>query len=132
MRKAILCLLLFAITGRPFSQQNVPAPIFLPDRYLEKSRAQKVGAFVLLGASAGLFVKGFATEIEEGGGEGFYAASGASLVGSVVLFVASARNKHKGRAISFTPVLKAERAFRSTPAGIKAHPCPSAGLRVQL
>lgn len=99
MRKIFVCLLLIFIISGSFGQQtNSHQPLTRED-YLEKSKKQKTGAWILLGG--GVVMSGIAFFAITGTMESSFDplppfAGGALLcIGSVPLFIAAGKNKRK-------------------------------------
>ena len=103
MRKLFICAMSLFIATSSFCQQTNVTPSLTKMDYLRKSKRQKTAAWVLLGG-------GFALAV----GAGILDASsdwsksetpylvaiftgGASMLGSIPLFIASGRNKRKAR-----------------------------------
>ena len=113
MKKNILYFLLLVLPVASFCQQTNDTVPFVKTDYLLKSKNQKTAAWVLLGGGTALIGIGFligdsknATFDDAGtgvvlGGIGFLSA-----VGSIPLFIASAKNKRK--AMKATTSLKME------------------------
>ena len=107
MKKLVCLCLVLIISIIIFSQQN---PIFVPgttkEDYLRKSKNQKTAAWVLLGTGT-LSVLVASIEVNPDYGEStnrpFLAIGGLVVIGaSVPNFIASARNRKKAAAISFS------------------------------
>jgi hypothetical protein len=98
MKKAILILVLICNVSNLFSQKIQKDKAF----YLNRSESQKVVAFGLLIAGGACVVRGYFTgdQKEEGLNEGlarsaFRTVGVLAIIGSIPLFVASAKNKKK-------------------------------------
>jgi hypothetical protein len=105
MKKIIVFALLLTVSASSFSQQTNPSTVITKQDYLKKSKTQKVAAWALLGGGVALGVGGviWATSnifSTSSGPDILFAAGGASLLGSIPLFIASSRNKHKANAAS--------------------------------
>ena len=107
MKKLVSLSLLLIISIITFCQQD---PIFVPGTtkqdYLKKSKNQKTAAWVLLGTGS-LSVLVASIEVNPDYGEStnrpFLAIGGLVAIGaSIPNFIASARNKRKAAAISFS------------------------------
>jgi len=100
MKKTIICAMLLVLATVSFSQQTNPKQPLRHDDYLIKSKSQKIIAFVLLGAGVttlAIISKGN-TSFDVAG---TLAVAGIlSTLGSIPLFLASARNKRKAQAAS--------------------------------
>ena len=98
MKKTIICAMLLVLATVSFSQQTNPKQPLTREDYLKKSKSQKITAFVLLGA-------GVTTLAIISQGNTSFAVLGTfapevilSTLGSIPLFIASARNKRKAQA----------------------------------
>lgn len=107
MKKIIVFPLLLLLSAASFSQQKSPSPTLTKQDYLKKSKNQKTAAWVLLGGGAVLAGAGFL--IGDSKESSFNDAStGAviggigvlSMIGSIPLFIASAKNKKRGMSAS--------------------------------
>lgn len=134
MRKAILLALLHGAAAA-YGQQTEPTPASPKEEYLLKSKSQKAGAWLLIGA--GLIITAVTAEnatsniMEPTSNTGLYIA-GASVCGSAVLFVAAARNKRKAGAAAVAAAFKMEQSSQPAPGGITAQSFPSLAVRVRL
>ncbi len=104
MKKTIICAMLLVLATVSFSQQTNPKQPLTREDYLKKSKSQKITAFVLLGAGVttlAIISQGntsFATSFAV---LGIYAPEVIlSTLGSIPLFIASARNRRKAQAAS--------------------------------
>ncbi len=100
MKKTIICAMLLVLATVSFSQQTNPTQPLTREDYLKKSKSQKITAFVLLGAGVTTLAI-----ISKGNTSfdvlGILAVAGTlSTLGSIPLFLASARNKRKAQAAS--------------------------------
>jgi len=98
--KAIFILLLVTITANTFCQQT--SPVTKSDD-LQKSRHQKTAAWIMLGGGLALAVGGAAVDASNwysSGGDVMLIAGGASMLGSIPLFIASSKNKKRANRIS--------------------------------
>ena len=105
MKKIILFSLLLTMSAASFSQQTTTNTALTKTDYLQKSKHQKTAAWVLLGGGSALIITGV---LISGGGSGdvSFGAAGTGVIlggvgvlsalGSIPLFIASARNKRKG------------------------------------
>lgn len=129
MKKFICCGLLLLQATFLFSQTKSSAPL-TRDEYLMKSKSQRIGGFILLGAGslALISVSGGNTDL---GTLGVIVVAGtASILASIPLLIAAARNKRKAKtaAVSFkmetNPVLQAS--------VISTHYYPALTLKLRL
>jgi len=103
MKKNIILLMLLIISASSFSQQNIPSHSLTKTDYLQKSKNQKTGAWVLLGGGTVLIGTGFLIGDQK---DASFGAAGAGVVlggigflatiGSIPLFIASSKNKRRG------------------------------------
>lgn len=121
MKKTIIFSMLLILSAMSFSQD-----------YLKKSKSQKTAAWLLLGGGIALDVIAAAwagSDFSSSGPDVLFVVGSASIVGSIPLFIAAARNKRKAKAatgfLKFekTPVIQQSGfALRSFPAlGVKMH-----------
>lgn len=112
-------LLLYTVSGS-FAQQLTPAQQTLKQNLLEKSRSQKTTGYIMLGGGAvalgvgiALFADNFSifdgNNTDASGGAILAALGGASMVGSIFAFSASARNKREAEKIGLS--FKLEKGF---------------------
>ena len=106
MKKIISLTLILIITGSALSQQTNPSPTLTNQDYLKKSKGQKTGAFILLGAgllSASLGSVQVNPNIGgNNSGNTAFLVTGLTAIGiSVPLFLASSKNKKKAMSMSF-------------------------------
>lgn len=118
-----------------YGQQTAPTPISPQEEYLRKSRSQKTGAWLLIGA--GLVITAVTAAnatsdiMEPTSNAGLYIA-GAGVCGSAVLFVAAARNKRKAGEAAVATFLQLEPIPRPLPHIMVARSYPSLGITVKL
>ncbi len=107
MKKAILCSMLLAIVYISFSQQTTTSPTLTKQDYLLKSKHQKTAAWILSGAGVlSTSLGSVQTNPDYGGsdnsGSTVLLVSGLTAIGgSIILFVASSKNKKKAMSMSF-------------------------------
>ena len=141
MKKVIFFLLLLSFSLRGFSQR-ITKDLSETKYYLQKSKNQKTAAWLLLSGGAVMGATGYVLFIYEGlKGDGIYGtkaklaltmfyAGGAAIVGSIPLFIASARNK--GISMSATAGLKMENNISQLqPSFVKAS-YPALSLKINL
>ncbi len=127
--------MLLILSATSFSQQTNPSQPVTKADYLQKSKNQKTGAWVLLGGGIALMGTGF---LIGGGNEAsldnaetgvIIAGIGVlSAIGSIPLFIASGRNKRKGMSLSF----KNETAPQILKSSLVYKPVPSLNLKIDL
>ena len=112
------------------------------DQYLQKSKKQKTAAWLLLSGGTVMCASGYYFFIYEGMlGDGVYATKaklalamfytgGAAIVGSIPLFIASARNK--GISMSATAGLKIENNISQLQPSFVKKSYPALSLKINL
>jgi hypothetical protein len=107
MKQIIICAMLMAITSTSFSQQTHSSKFVARADYLQKSKNQKTAAWILLGGGTVLIGTGFLigdrkeSSFDDAATGVVIAGIGAlSMIGSIPLFIASAKNKKRGMAAS--------------------------------
>ena len=93
----ILILLIFSAINSP-SQPKTTASALINTDYLQKSKRQKTAAFIMLGGGMAVLLTGViieATNWDSNVGNVLAAVGALSEVGSIALFIASAKNKKK-------------------------------------
>lgn len=107
MKILIIIVVLSFTVGPTFSQDIDNQTQRTIDEYLQKSKSQKIGGFVLLGVGATSFI------IAAPGNVSFdllpilVIGGGAAVLGSIPLFIASGKNKK--RALKLQPSISMER-----------------------
>jgi hypothetical protein len=141
MKKIVLILLLLSFTFSSYSQR-ITKDLSEATYYLQKSKKQKTAGWLLLSGGTVMCASGYVVFIYEGlQGDGIYGtkaklalamfyAGGAAIVGSIPLFIASARNK--GISMSATTGLKMENNISQLqPSFVKAS-YPALSLKINL
>lgn len=101
MRKFFIGTILLLIATSSFCQQTDFSRSLTPEDYLQKSKKQKTAAWVLLGGGFAVTVGGAILDVSSDWSKPetpylvVIAAGGASMLGSIPLFIASGRNKRK-------------------------------------
>lgn len=131
MKKIILLSMVMALAISSFSQK----PVLTKEEYLKKSKNQKVTARIMLGGGASLILLGnLIGNREESSfdeaGSGFIIAAigGASMLGSIPLFIAAGKNKRKAMELAFIN----EKVPIPRNGSFTKLSCPSVGIRVRL
>jgi len=115
MKKIILFVAMVIVAVSTFSQQTNPSPSLTNEDYMQKSKKQKTAAWGLLGGGAAFVLTGmlipkgdlvhegwFGNSYENDGIKGVFELTGIlSMIGSIPLFTASAKNKKRAMSISF-------------------------------
>jgi hypothetical protein len=133
MQKTI-CIAVMILIGTSVFSQSTPS---VPTDYLQKSKNQKTAAFVLLGGGPILIITGFLIGDSKNSSFGD-AATGAilggvgvlSALGSIPLFIASARNKRKAN--TATAFFKMETVTAIQQHSFVQHSYPAVSLRFTL
>ena len=130
MKKIILFSLLLLLSEATFSQQTTTAVPMTKADYLKKSKTQKVQAFVFLGAGAttlAIISKGN-TSLNSVGA--LLVVGSVLTLGSIPLFIASAKNKRK--AMNASAYFKMEEAQQLQGSSFTTKPVPSLTLKISL
>ena len=137
MKKIILCTVLLAITATSFSQETNPSKPVTRADYLKKSKNQKTAAWILLGGGTVLIGTGFLigdreeSSFDDAGTGVVIAGIGVlSMISSIPLFIASAKNKKRGMAIS--AYLKMEDAAAMRGYSMIHTSLPTIALKIRL
>ena len=147
MKNIILFAMLLIMSAASFSQQTEPSPVLTKQGYLQKSKNQKTAGIVIasgggLLASIGIIVwsGGFSAGLdfsnpdpnagasERSTGNVLVITGGVVVLGSIPLFIASARNKRKGMSLSF----KNETAPQIQNSSFVYKTVPSINLKINL
>lgn len=137
MKKIILFFMLLIMSVATFSQQTVPSQDLTKQDYLQKSKSQKGGAWLLLGSGtavlAGTLISAASSICFSGCTKRKtpvvpISIGSAMIVGSVPLFIASSRNKRKSMSLSF----KNEMAPQLLKGSFVYQTVPSLTLKISL
>ncbi len=133
MKKTICIALLMVITSTVLSQ---PAPSVHTD-YLQKSKHQKTAAFVLLGGGSALVITGLLvgnnqnSSFSDAGAAVLVGGIGVlSAIGSIPLFIASAKNKRKANTATTFFKIETIQAIQSHSFAQRLYPAVS--VRISL
>jgi len=130
MRKlTILCFLLLFGTAS-FSQETKPSTSLTKEELLSKSKSQKTFAFILLGVGVvtiAILAPG-KTDLDAVGPLAI--GSGLCIIGSIPLFIASAKNKRK--AMNASAFIEMQRIPQMKQGGINMQPTPAIGVKISL
>ncbi|MES1214638.1 MAG: hypothetical protein ABUT20_03895 [Bacteroidota bacterium] len=103
MKKVIFCATLCTIAISTFSQQATPSQALTKQDYLQKSKHQKTAAWILLGG--GILIGSIRVEPNPdvvNSTNAVLLTTGLAAIGSsIILFVASSKNKKKAMSLSF-------------------------------
>ena len=101
MKHLVIFFLVLIISQTSFGQDiNQPKPVLTKSDYLHKSKSQKVAGFVLLGVGVGAVAAVSSGDATFNATEVAVIAAGACVATSIVLFIASGRNKRKAAAMA--------------------------------
>ena len=98
MKSITICVLLLALTTASFSQQTLQSIPSVKTDYLQKSKHQKTAAWILLGSGVTVFAIAAPGNVSFDVLGTLVVVGSLSTLGSIPLFIASARNKRKARA----------------------------------
>ena len=147
MKTIITCIIMLTVSLVSYSQQTEPSAVLTNQDYLQKSKNQKAAA-VTLAAGGGVLIlfgipswgSGFSDGLdfsnpdpEAGTAEmksatAFFIAGGVLILGSVPLFIASAKNKLRSMNLSF----KNERAALVQKGSLVNRTIPTLTLKINL
>lgn len=140
MKKLAWILVMLAISNASWGQMIAQNTRIEQPDYLQKSRNQKTGAWILLGGGAALTVVGIVafdrnfevlSDNESGLGEAILTGVGiCSMAGSIPLFVSAAKNKKK--AMQVKAGLKLENRFSLQQDLVGYRPYPALSLTFKL
>jgi len=128
MKKTIIGAMLLVLATVSFSQQTNPTQPLTREDYLKKSKSQKITAFVLLGAGVTTLAIISKGNTSFDGARPLAVAGTLSTLGSIPLFLASARNKRNAKAASV--YFKLEKQDVQQLSGIT--PYPSVAIKFNL
>jgi hypothetical protein len=100
MKKIVAFTMLIAMSINSFSQQTDTLNSLTKADYLKKSKGQKTAAWVLVGAGVTCFAIAAPGDVSFETAGTLVVVGGLAIVGSIPLFIASAKNKKKARSIS--------------------------------
>ena len=104
MKRITLCLLAIMLFTKSFSQEKGPA--LTKEYYMQKSKNQKITAWVLLGTGIGMTLGGMAinySSTDGGEDQGLWLSylGGATALTSIPFFISAGKNKRKAASITF-------------------------------
>lgn len=101
MQRLLICTMLFLMTTSSFCQETKINQYLTQQNYLQKSKKQKTAAWILLGGGVAVVVGSAILDVSSDWSKsetpylvGIY-IGGASMLGSLPLFITSSRNKRK-------------------------------------
>ena len=95
----IICIIAVCLSPGLFGQDSSFKPVTRQD-YLERSKKQKIAAWILLGSGVAMIAIAAPGDVSLDALPVLAIASAASIVSSIILFSASGRNKRKGMSIT--------------------------------
>ncbi|MBI5858927.1 MAG: hypothetical protein HZB42_14945 [Sphingobacteriales bacterium] len=128
MKKTLIISVLIAITSNSFSQQTNNGTAMTKQDYLQKSKNQKMAAFIMLGAGITCFAIAVPGNVSLDIVPTLVIGGGVLVIGSIPLFIASGKNKRKAISLSF----KNEMIYQLEDGGFVNTPVPSLTLKVSL
>src|SRR5436190_24297187 len=106
MKKIIILLVLIVASATSFSQKKDSSARFTEARYLQKSRNQKTGAWILTGGALaiglGALVHDVNNMLNEEPASKAWPYVGVMLAGGITLFITSAVNRKKANRVSLS------------------------------
>ncbi|MGN6164881.1 MAG: hypothetical protein ACTHOF_10105 [Flavisolibacter sp.] len=136
MRKYFTCTMLLLMAATSFCQQTDSSQSLTQKSYLQKSKSQKTAAWVLLGGGFALAVGAAALDASSdwSKSETPYLVAifvgGASMLGSIPVFIASGRNKRK--AMNASTYLQIRQNPFPTNTGLTLHATPTLSLQLNF
>jgi len=136
MRNFFISTILLLMTTSSFCQQTDFSQSLTQKDYLQKSKKQKTAAWVLLGGGFALAVGGAILDASSDWtkSETPYLVAifvgGASMVGSIPLFIASGRNKRK--AMNASTYFEIRQNPIPTNTGLTLHSTPTLSLKINF
>ena len=133
MRKLFTCTFLLLMTTSSFCQQTGPGQSLPQNDYLQKSKKQKTAAWVLLGGGFVLAAGGAALDANSDWSKSetpylvAIGIGGASMLGSIPLFIASGRNKK--RAMNASTYFQIRQNPVPANTGLTLHSTPTLSLQ---
>jgi hypothetical protein len=130
MNSQIIILVLICLTINCFGQQTNSAPTPVKSEYLQKSKDQKTGGFILLGLGAGLIAIAAPGNVSFDILPVLVIGGTACLLTSIPLFIASSKNKRKASKASV--FFKMEKTERVQHVGLVYKSYPALLVRLNL
>ena len=128
--------IMLLMMANSFCQQANPSQPLTKNDYLQKSKNQKTAAWVLLGGGLALAVGGAVLDVSSdwSGSETPYlvaiTAGCASMLGSIPLFISSAKNKRKAMNASSYFEIRQDPVLTHT--GLTFHAVPTLSLKLNF
>ena len=134
MKKIIILLVLIVASATSFSQKKDSSARFTEAHYLQKSRNQKTGAWILTGGALaiglGALVHDVNNMLNEEPASKAWPYAGVMLAGGITLFITSAVNRKKANRVSLS--MDIENVPTLKDAVVSNHPFPLLGLSVHF
>ena len=131
VKQAIIFMALIAIASNSFCQQTTTSQPLTKEDYLTKSKHQKTIAWVMLGGGIALAVGGAiwaGSNWDSSGPDVLFVVAGASLIGSVPLFIAAGKNKRKAMSASANFKMETVPVIQHTILARKSYPTLSLNI----
>ena len=113
MKKAFICVLFATSVMITFGQEIQTAPVPVSTDYLQKSKNQKTAAWILVGSGSVMIAIAAFADVSFDILPVLAVGGSLSTLGSIPLFIASARNKRKA--------LKASASFKTETSSVIRH-----------
>lgn len=130
MKKIIAFAILLMVSIVSFSQQTNPSPALTKQDYLQKSKGQKIGAWILLGTGAVIFGIAAPGNVSLDVLGPLVVVGAVATLASIPLFISSAKNKRKARAA--TVLFKMEKTTQLQNSSFSTLSVPSLSLKFSL
>jgi hypothetical protein len=133
MRKFLISLAFLLVAPSVYSQDTARSHPLTKQDYMQKSKNQKTGAFVLLIGGIALGVGGAisaASNLQSNSPYAFLVIGGACIIGSIPLFIAAGRNKR--RALAMTAHFNIQQTPVTNYAGLSKRLFPGISVMLNL
>jgi hypothetical protein len=131
MKKLIVGISFFFFTSAVFSQEiTTPSPPLTKQDYLQKSKRQKTGGFILLGVGATMIAIAAPGTVSFDVVPVLAIGGSAAVLGSIPLFIAAGKNKRRAKAM--TAYFDMQQIPTTLPATVLKHSYPAVTLRLNL
>ena len=127
MRKIILSAMVILWTVAVSAQQTDSIKKATKEHYLQLSRSQRTGAFILLGVGVALIAVAAPGDVTFDVLPILAAVSAGAIIGSIPLFIASIRNKKKAKKIS--AYLEIQKMPAMAQAGVSLRTLPALSIK---
>ena len=130
MKKIIIGITLLIFSSISFGQQPTAPATTAKNIYLEKSKAQKTTAWILLGGGAAMLVGGIIAYQSGPGGLFMMAIGVLAPIVSVPFFIASGKNKKKAMSAGLSFKFEKNQPISSPEIGFHSYPAISLKLNL--